>query len=192
MPYDPYGVGQNVSGGYWGSGGGASVIFAKPLYQYLVPTGANTRAVPDIALQMGGCPGGISVLPCPQDGTARSYSILAFAFGTPNQGLYGVIGTSISAPGFAGLLALEEQYLGGIRLGNVNAQIYTLAALQALSSHGPFAGIYHREIPGFNGVEHSGGAGYNQVLGAGTPDGREFILAPLLPPAGTPQTPSNP
>jgi subtilase family serine protease len=193
VPYDPYGVGQNVSGGYWGSGGGVSVIFGKPLYQYLVPTGAKMRAVPDISLQMGGCPGGISELPCPQDPTsARSFSILAFAFGTPNQGLYGVIGTSISAPGFAGLLALEEQYLGGKRLGNVNLQIYALAALQGTGSHGPFAGIFHRNIPGFNGAESSGGPGYNQVLGAGTPDVRKFILAPQLPAAGTPQTPSNP
>jgi kumamolisin len=169
-----------------------SQVFGRPWYQFLVPTGASMRAVPDISLQMGGCPAGISELPCPQDGTARSYSLIAFGFGTSAQGYYGLIGTSISAPGFAGLLALEEQYLGGIRLGNVNAQIYTLAALQGTGSHGPFAGIFHRNIPGFNGAEHSGGNGYNQVLGAGTPDVRKFILAPQLPAAGTPQTPSNP
>ena len=191
VPYDPYGVGQNVSGGYWGSGGGTSVIFQKPAYQFAVQTGASMRTVPDISLQMGGCPGGISVLPCPLDGTDRSASVLAFAFGTPNQGYYGVIGTSISAPGFAGLLALYEERLGGQRLGNVN---YLLYALGALAPNGnTFEGtVFHRHIPGFNGYDYSGNGGYNQVLGLGTPDVVNLMLAPQLPVAGNPTSPSNP
>ncbi len=192
VPYDPYGVGQNVSGGYWGSGGGVSVVFQKPFYQFLANTGASMRAVPDISLQMGGCPAGISQLPCPLDGTDRSASILAFAFGTANQGYYGVIGTSISAPGFAGTLALWEEFLGGRRLGNVNYLLYGIGAQGEGWGDSRFGGPFHRHITGFNGYEYSGGGGYNQVLGLGTPDVRRLMQAPWLPAAGNPQTPSNP
>lgn len=180
VPYDPYGLGSNVSGGYWGSGGGESVLFAKPGYQYLVPTHSSMRTVPDVSLQMGGCPAGISQLPC---GTPRSASVVA------NGGaFYGVIGTSVSAPGFAGILALAEQALGGVRLGNVNNLIYAEAAVQALN---PGAGFFHRNIDGFNGYDYTALI-YDRVVGVGTPHVRNMILTPQLPAAGDPQTPSNP
>ncbi len=180
IPYDPYGLGTNVSGGYWGSGGGESVLFAKPAYQYLVPTHSNMRTVPDVSLQMGGCPGGISQLPC---GTPRSASVVAVG-----GGLYGVIGTSVSAPGFAGLLALFEEALGGRRLGNVNGLLYTEAALQTID---PGLNFFHRNIDGFNGYDYTARI-YDRVVGVGTPRVRNMILTPQLPAAGDPQTPSNP
>ena len=47
-------VGNNT----WGSGGGFSIIFPKPLYQFFVDTGSDTRrSVPDVSLTMGACPG---------------------------------------------------------------------------------------------------------------------------------------
>jgi subtilase family serine protease len=180
IPYDPYGIGTNVSGGYWGSGGGESVLFAKPAYQYLVPTHSNMRTVPDVSLQMGGCPGGISQLPC---GTPRSASVVAVG-----GGLFGVIGTSVSAPGFAGLLALFEEALGGRRLGNVNGLLYTEAALQTID---PGLAFFHRNIDGFNGYDYTARI-YDRVVGVGTPRVRNMILTPQLPAAGDPQTPSNP
>ncbi len=182
-PYDPYGLGNYVAGGYWGSGGGGSVFFKKPAYQKFIKTGSNVRTVPDVSLQMGGCPGGI-VAPSCGVSEDRSASIEAFA-----GHLYGVIGTSVSAPGFAGLLALEEENVGG-RLGNVNYQIYSLAATQENS--GGSLKFFHQGIPGFNGYYHGTASGYNQVVGNGTVYGRAFILAPSLPAAGTPQSPSNP
>jgi subtilase family serine protease len=66
VPFDPYGTGNLVAGGYWGSGGGESIFFAKPLYQYFVETGTTTRAAPDISLKMGGCPAEISVFALPR------------------------------------------------------------------------------------------------------------------------------
>jgi subtilase family serine protease len=102
-------------------------------------------------------------------------------------GLYLVIGTSASAPDFAGLLALKvERY--GSRLGNENPEIYALAALQKLL---PFLTVYHDNVPGFNGL-YSTKKGYDKVLGNGTVIGVNFLLAPLVPTAGTPQSPSNP
>jgi subtilase family serine protease len=181
VPFDPFGLGNLVSGGFWGSGGGHSVVFVKPDYQKLVNTGSDHRAIPDVSLHMGGCPGGISKFPCGND---RSFDIEVFA-----GQVFGVIGTSASSPDFAGLLALEEERQGGVRLGNVNHQIYTLAAAQFSGKLSP--PVYHQGIPGFNGY-FTTHAGYNQVLGNGTVFGKNFILAPNLPSAGIPRTPSNP
>jgi len=179
VPYDPYNYGVNVSGGYWGSGGGVSKIFAKPLYQWLVPTGSNSmRTVPDVSVMEGGCPLGL-VDTCAAD---RSAAILAF-----NGGLYGVIGTSVSAPDFAGILALARQNTAH-RLGNVNYLLYLRGFLQAQHIGAP---AFHTNIPGFNGAEYTGPI-YNQVLGLGTPIVRQLLGVPYLKPAGNPQTPSNP
>jgi subtilase family serine protease len=185
IPYDPYGTGNLVSGGVWGSGGGVSIYYPKPPYQYLVHTGFNMRTTPDISLMMGGCPAGILSGPCPSN---RSAAVVAFDY-VAVHGYYGVIGTSVSSPGMAGIIALAEQNLGGVRLGNVNYFIYGLALMQPVGYE-----VYHQGIPGNNGYfsNPAGVQGYNLVLGNGTPDVRNFILAPWDPPAGTPQTASNP
>lgn len=178
-PFDPFGTGNLASGGVWGSGGGESIFFSKPLFQQLVNTGTKKRAVPDVSLHMGGCPGGISKTPCGPD---RSADILYF-----NGKLEGAIGTSASSPDFAGLLALKQQALGGARLGNENYDIYALAALNGKSRFK----FYRQDIPGDNGV-FTTKPGYNMVLGNGTIFGKNFVLLPLAPSAGDPQTPSNP
>ncbi len=165
------------SGEVFGSGGGKSVLFAKPPYQYLVNTGATTRTVPDVAMHMGGCPAG-SVTPCGPD---RSYD-LAVVGGE----LFGLIGTSASSPEFAGLQAVQDELLG-TRAGNVNYLLYALAAIGS-AGNGP---IFHTDIPGNNGF-YSTHRGYNLVLGNGTPYGAQYDLDPFGPEAGTPQTPSNP
>lgn len=181
-PFDPYGVGAEASGGYFGSGGGVSVVFGKPLYQYLVNTGEAMRTVPDVSLQMGACPLGFPVLAACSPAT--SATIVAF-----DGGFYGVIGTSVAAPGIAGLIALEDQNLH-TRLGNANYAIYALAAGQEIGLYKAF----HQGIAGYNGyyTAVAGKKGYNMVLGNGTVLGTDFILAPLAPVAGTPGTASNP
>jgi subtilase family serine protease len=191
VPNDPVGAGVNFSGGIWGSGGGPSIFFARPAYQNLVPTGTNARAVPDLSLHMGGCPGD-AILPCGPD---RSADLEIF-----NGEAVGVIGTSASAPDIAGSIALLRQ-LSGVRHGNINTLFYSLAARQAKLLGG---GAFRRDITGFNGVFHSGGpvptSGvtvptlplYNMVLGLGTADIRQLIGAAQFPSAGVPETPSNP
>jgi subtilase family serine protease len=177
-----YEYGTTATGVYFGSGGGDSILFAKPFYQLFVPTGRGTRTVPDVALHMGGCPGipaGFTET-CSMD---DSSDIEAFA-----GYYYGVIGTSAAAPDFAGLTALNIEKSGG-RVGNENAYIYTLAALQSV---GLIRNVFHWGIPGFNGLYSSGNQGYNRVLGNGTLYGKDFLLAPEVPSAGIPQTPSNP
>lgn len=166
---------------YWGSGGGVSVIWGKPAYQNLVDTGASTRAVPDLAMMMGGCPVG-SQQPCGTKQLAPQRSAFITAFG---GGLFLLIGTSGSSPEFAGLQALQDNTLGG-RAGNVNNLIYSLAALGTVGN-GP---IFRNAIKGNNGYPTH--PGYNFVLGNGTPYAAQYALLPFAPLAGNPQTPSNP
>ena len=174
--------GTSATGSYWGSGGGNSIVFKKPLFQALTNTGSTKfRTVPDLALHMGGCPEGAIYSEC---GADDSFDYLVI-----DNFYYGVIGTSASAPDFAGLTALTVQRYG-TRLGNVNYYAYLLAAAQ---NFGPVPLVFHNDIPGFNGLYYSGQTpGYNRVLGLGTLDGKDFLLSPFVPSAGIPQTPSNP
>ena len=50
-----------VNNNTWGSGGGYSILFGKPLYQLFSNTTRPGRAVPDVSLMMGGCPGGADI-----------------------------------------------------------------------------------------------------------------------------------
>ncbi|AFL89969.1 putative protease [Terriglobus roseus DSM 18391] len=171
--------GTSSTGQYWGSGGGDSVLFKKPLFQALTNTGnARFRTVPDVSLHMGGCPGG--AISCGADDSADVAVIGGQAVG--------VIGTSASAPDFAGLTALAVQRFG-TRMGNENYYIYALALSHQI---GLTRNVFHQGIPGFNGLYYTTPKGYNRVLGNGTVSARDFLLAPFVPAAGKPQTPSNP
>ena len=193
-PYDIYGFGTDVSGGYWGAGGGVSTVFRKPLYQALVKTGSTRwRTVPDIGMQVGGCPG-LATSCSPDDSAA----VVAYGAGI-GGGFYGVIGTSVSSPEFVGALALFEQQLGKKhhRVGNINYFLYANAALQTLAggTKAP-AGLqfYHRNNPGYNGVYHDDfpSYNYNYVYGNGSPDVRKLFGLTRYPAAGVPQTAGNP
>jgi subtilase family serine protease len=185
IPYDVFGLGHKVSGGYWGAGGGVSVHIPKPGYQNLVQTGATMRAVPDIGMQVGGCPAGISKLPC---GPRRS-AVLIYFGGT----LVAVIGTSVSSPEFAGVVALLVE-VSGSRVGNMNDIIYRKAAASLGVGGVAHGADYHDAIPGFDGLFHVNAQpkSYSFITGTGTPDVRIFLGLKNVPAAGNPQTPSNP
>lgn len=173
-----------VTAGVWGSGGGISTKFAKPSYQKLVTTQSTTkRTVPDVSLHMGGCPGSAKQ-PCGPD---RSSDWVAI-----NGGFGRVIGTSASAPDFAGLVALRR-VLTGKRQGNVNTLLYNLASKQVAGG----TVVYRHDIPGNNGTPGKNGnyttvAPYDLVIGLGTIYGRAFLGASTLPAADVPGTPGNP
>ena len=194
LPYDPYGVGVNVSGGAWGAGGGVSAYFQKPLYQYLAKTGSNKfRTVPDVGMSVGGCPNG--TISCSLD---DSSVITAYGVGI-GGGLFTLIGTSVASPEFVGALALYEQQFGkkNHRMGNVNYFLYAAGALQTLAggTRAPAAlQFYHRNNPGFNGVVYDDfpSYNYNYVYGNGSPDVRKLFGLTRYPAAGVPQTPANP
>lgn len=197
VPYDPYGIGQNVSGGVWGGGGGISSVFSKPAYQWLANTGSwQWRTLPDVGMQVGGCPLGLSL---PADcGADDSAAVVAYGVNY-GGGFYGVIGTSVSSPEFVGALALFEQRLGRQhRIGNANYFLYGQGLLQTLAggvNAPPALQFYHRNIPGFDGLYNGGFPSYNYdyIYGNGSPDVRKlFGLQLFYPAAGLPQTPSNP
>ncbi|MEP6549486.1 MAG: protease pro-enzyme activation domain-containing protein [Gammaproteobacteria bacterium] len=193
VPYDIYGLGQNVSGGVWAAGGGVSSVFAKPLYQLLAKTGSSRwRTEPDIGMQVGGCPG--SAISCDPDDSA---AVVAYGVGL-GGGYYGVIGTSVSSPEFVGALALFEQQFGKHhRQGNINYFLYAAGALQTLAGgvHAPASfQFYRRNIPGNDGLWDASypSYNYNYIYGNGSPDVRKLFGLKGFPAAGLPQTPSNP
>jgi subtilase family serine protease len=171
--------GTNATGAIWASGGGTSIVYPKPLYQYLVATGSKMRTVPDVSLHMGGCPG-VAVQPC---GPNRSFDWVGI-----DNNFFGFVGTSASSPDMAGLLALKIQFLHS-RLGNENFAIYLLSAIQAFG--GPT--VFRQNIPGSNGAfTIPNKKGYNEVLGNGTVIGTAYLGNPFMKAAGDPQTPTNP
>ena len=170
--------GTPATGAKWGSGGGNSIYFAQPSWQTDVTAKATYRSVPDLALHMGGCPS-TAVTPC---GTPRSADVEIIG-----GKQVGTIGTSASAPDFAGLVALIIQSAGG-RLGNINPVIYSLAK----SQNGGGTVVFHRNIKGSNGAFSSAG-NYSKVLGNGTLFANTFVsTSSPPPPAGVPGTASNP
>ena len=195
-PYDPYGFGTNVTGGYWGAGGGISTIFKQPGYQAGTKTGSRLfRTIPDVGMQVGGLGfsgAGCNALTCSAD---DSSVLTAYGIGL-GGGYYYTIGTSVSSPEFVSALALFIQK-NGVRRGNVNSFLYSQGVTQtgAGGVNAPAsAQFYHRNIPGFDGVytDAKPSQDYNYINGNGTPDVRKLFGMTAYSPAGTPKSPSNP
>ncbi len=201
IPYDVYGFGQTVSGGVWGAGSGTSRLWTAPAYQSLVTTNSTMRSIPDIGMQVGGCPGGIAKTN-PKTGrcqggdkaingngnSLRSAVVVALDVGQ-GGGFYGLIGTSVSSPELAGALALLIEQKG--RQGNLNDYIYKIAAKQY--AEGAVAKYLHTKIPGYNGIIPSNISDtYNASTGVGTPVVKMFVGAAGAKPAGIPRSASNP
>jgi subtilase family serine protease len=134
--------------GLWSTGGGASVIYAKPSWQAAigVPSG-NHRYTPDVALSGGSHDGYLVV----------------------SQGsLMAVGGTSASSPAFAGLMALLVQKAGH-RQGNANVGLYALGASQYGAGG---AAVFHDVVAGGNTVPgqagFTAGTGYDPATGLGS------------------------
>ena len=181
---DYYGTGNLIVDNLWGSGSGSSSLVAKPDFQKLLPVPGTTRSIPDVSMQMGGCPfyGPGIVVGCDQ--VNRDSADLAVIGGQ----LVGLIGTSASAPEFAGLLAVKESVQKS-RMGNENYDLYSLAAANtAFPYH-----FFRQGQPAYNGVVQSTGKpGYSPIIGVGTPIAKNFVLLPFAAAAGDPQTPTNP
>jgi len=198
---DPYGLGGTVTGSTWGATGGYSAFWAQPNYQTLVTTGSTkARAVPDVGMQVGGCPGGATDYHpkkggCngddkPKDGAGnnqRSAVVVAIAVGQGGN-FYGFVGTSVASPEFTGAMAPLVALNG--RMGNLNTYLYAQAAAQAAGGKTQF---FHTNIPGFNGVVNTDlNSAYSLSTGVGTPLVANLLGVPKAPLAGVPQTISNP
>lgn len=145
------------------SGGGASLYFAKPAWQYAtgVPSDGR-RDVPDLALAAS---------------SVHDAYLMYTSDGQSASTLVAVGGTSAAAPSMAGLLALVAQQQGG-RLGNVNPALYALSNLQDAGG----GAVFHRITAGNNSVPGQGGfsastgdPSYNQATGLGSVDGGALL-----------------
>jgi subtilase family serine protease len=186
-PYDPDSTGGTATGGYWGAGGGRSVIEARPSYQASFDTGSTFRTLPDVGMQVGGCPDN-AIQQCAPD---RSDAMMVY-----NGVVQGVIGTSVAAPEFAGALALYVQ-MQGHKVGNINPYLYRMGQAQTAAggaSASPARQYYHRNIQGFDGVWAGNypSLNYNYIYGNGSPDVRKLFGMTGFAPAGVPQTATNP
>jgi subtilase family serine protease len=200
FPGDPYGTGGFAVGETWGAGGGYSKLYTQPNYQTLVTTGSTSaRALPDVGMQVGGCPYGASDYskklnactggknPINGDGNTQRSAVVVAAEVGAGGGFYGLIGTSVSSPEFTGAMAPLVALQG--RMGNLNTYLYAKAAEQAKGG----TQYFHTNIPGYNGVVLTDlNSGYSLSTGVGTPLVANLLGVPSVPLAGTPQTPSNP
>jgi subtilase family serine protease len=105
-------VNGNAGPGPLASGGGKSVVFARPSYQNGVAgIVGDHRGVPDISMSAA-CSGAVNVYQ---------------SFGGQQSGWYALCGTSEAAPLFAGIVALADQ-VAGHPLGLINPALYKMAA----------------------------------------------------------------
>jgi subtilase family serine protease len=145
------------------SGGGLSRVIPKPSYQNSVPGIGAYRGVPDVAA------------------TASPHSGLAVITSTHGNSysITGGGGTSASAPLWAGVVALADQYAGQ-HLGFVNAGIYRIAR----SSH--YRQAFHDITTGSNTASfppktisgYKAAPGWDAATGWGSPNAS--VLIPLL------------
>jgi hypothetical protein len=163
-----------TDGSLSGSGGGASIRFAKPYWQKGTGVPAdNFRDVPDIALSAS--PDHDPYLICSAGWCTNGYR-------NSQTFLDAVGGTSAAAPAFAGIVALINQKMHA-RQGNLNPALY------ALASTAP--GAFHDITIGSNIVPcvvgkpncttgtlgYSAGPGYDQVTGLGSVDAFDLVNA---------------
>jgi subtilase family serine protease len=174
-------------GGLGSGGGGVSRIFAKPDWQVPYTPQDGFRDVPDISLSASSdvLPYAVSMSWTVADGDAEA---------TQPESLTAFGGTSLSAPAFAGMLALvneaiAESHPGGlVGLGNANPMLYALA-------HSPAAeNAFHDVTAGDNVVPcqpgsadcpaiaphlfgYSAGPGYDLATGLGSVDVAKLVAA---------------
>ena len=130
-------------------GGGYSGYFAEPSWQTSTIGTRPGRAVPDVSM-LGQNP--------------------YFWTYLTGSGWFGVYGTSLSTPLWAGFLAIALQIKGVGSFGNLGPRLYQVASSSSYSS------LFHDVISGSNG--YSAGQGWDPVTGWGTPVAS--ALAPVL------------
>ncbi|MDT5013431.1 MAG: kumamolisin, partial [Mycobacterium sp.] len=145
----------------FGTGGGVSNLYPRPDWQRDVPLApnlivnhekvpdpANHRLAPDISAVADGSTGATFFM----DGKAHSGG-----------------GTSLSAPIWAALTALMNQYLtahGGHALGNINPVLYKAATGKKSAFH---------DVTFGGNIAYNSGTGFDLATGLGTPDTASLV-----------------
>ena len=111
--------------------------FAKPSWQTVSVAGQTTRLSPDISfLASPNFPGYVFCTPLSEFGVSSTASSCASGITAAVDTNLSIIGgTSASAPLFAGIVALLNQYTASTGLGNINPSLYQLAATAPAAFH---------------------------------------------------------
>jgi kumamolisin len=164
-----------------GSGGGVSILFGKPLYQYFLPgvqrsqPGQNWLLEGELVYKLpANFPGrnvpDVSFNADPETGYVVYYTSDKFGFGI--DAFFG--GTSFVAPQLNGVAALFGEYLQSRRIGLLNFPLYGLAlTVQAYKKPGA---PLHAIVDGDNWF-YSGRNGYSPAAGLGVRDVANFAEA---------------
>ena len=152
--------------GFQASGGGFSHLFLRPSYQNAVHGIRSMRGVPDVAADANPNPG--SGVPVVTSNAGAGYTISEHG------------GTSASAPIWAGIIALADQYAKH-HLGLVNPAIYRIA--RSPHYHQAFHDITNgsrntAKFPRGTINGYRAGPGWDPVTGWGSPNAK--VLVPLL------------
>jgi len=165
--------------GWTFSGGGFSKVFPKPGYQSALPAGSTAigsmRGEPDVGLQASAGTGALVYLSLPPDGDSG----LICPGGNPcSTGWYDIGGTSLSAPQWAGLVAIADQINGG-GLGLINPGLYTIGANPAryaadffdvTTGNNTDTADPPTPVPGYPAT-----TGWDPVTGLGTPNAARLV-----------------
>jgi len=149
--------------GIWATGGGPSIVYAKPAWQSALGVPADGfRDTPDVSLN-----------------AASNVGYVVFSEYVPgSNSLYTYNGTSVSTQCFGGIMALVLQGTGGGRQGNPNPVFYRIGAAQYSGSG---SAAFHDVTSGSNSVPgvagYSAGPGYDLATGLGSVDARALVNA---------------
>ncbi len=158
------------------TGGGVSTQFAKPLWQTALTPADSHRDVPDISLSAS--PAHDPTLICSQGSCVTGFR--------GSDGSLNVVGgTSVSAPAFAGIVAILNQATTGA-LTNINPTLYSLAVSKPTAFHDITSG--NNIVPCTSGstgcpatapfqIGFSAGTGYDQVTGLGSIDANVLVTS---------------
>ena len=163
--------------------------FPKPDWQTVTVSGQTTRMSPDISLLA--TPNFPGFIYCTQvDGTGGG-STCASGIPTAVANFSLIGGTSASAPIFAGMVALLNQYTASTGQGNINTSLYQLAATTPSAFHditsgdnnvaceqGTLAGQPTPILcPSTDVIGYSAGTGFDLATGLGSVDVNNLAVA---------------
>jgi len=177
--------------------------FTQPSWQTVNVSGQTTRMVPDVVfLATPNFPGYIFCTQLSELGDTGSGSScnpggatgITDALGLGNPSLVG--GTSVSAPMFAGIVALLNQYTASAGQGNINKSLYQLAATAPSAFHDITTGTNHvaceagtpsvqptaLQCPSGGVIGYSATAGFDMATGLGSVDVDKLAVALKNPP----------
>jgi subtilase family serine protease len=156
------------------AGGGFSHIFDTPGYQAVLPSGSTPigtkRGVPDVAFQASSRTGALVYVSLPPSGNSG----LICGSVPCSTGWYDIGGTSLSAPQWAGLVAIADQVNQG-GLGLINPALYKIGADPVRYANDFFdvtTGNNQADpsIPGYPAT-----TGWDPVTGLGTPNAANLV-----------------